>query len=255
MLDKEQLQHNLKMMSEGFDHLDADTSGVLSRSSSFSFGRSKRLAKALFITLQAVVKEFDVHNYQEQLEAKDVIIDTLQAQIDTLSEQPVSASTPLPVPPEPLAAPESKPDFIVEEEHALLTANTAQELKKLDKLLEGLENETGEVVKALPPPLSLAREIGLASTGRTPRPSDEENLMNLRRLYDRITALHERWQQQCLESSPDMTASSAQPGTGWLELSEAEVKELEITLGRAQQLHAENERLKIRITELEKEGP
>jgi hypothetical protein len=271
MLSDEEIENNLKLVREAPQFLVADARGVLYSSKADKGGgislinqlllrQSRYLANALLQTLQAATKDTSIEQLREDLHTKDVIIDTLQAQVDTLVEQKQSAAPEAPPAVMPIVeAPPPTPNFVVEEERALLTSSTAQELRKVDKLLSQLEKGEGETTEPLPPPLSLAREIGLASTGRTPRPSEEENLLNIRKLYDRIKSLHEKWEEQLTLSREGEPMPPSKPkGTGWLELDEAEVKELEKTLGNAQthneNLREENERLKARIADLEKNG-
>ncbi|MDP1835878.1 MAG: hypothetical protein Q8K75_08125 [Chlamydiales bacterium] len=274
MLNDEEIENNLKLVREVPQLLVADARGVLYSSKADKGGgislinqlllrHNRYLANALLLTLQAATKDTNIEQLREDLHTKDVIIDTLQAQVDTLIEQKVPAIPTESLPPPPVMpiveVPPPTPDFVVEEERALLTSSTAQELRKVDRLLAQLEKGEGESTEPLPPPLSLAREIGLASTGRTPRPSEEENLLNIRKLYDRIKSLHEIWEEQLKASREGEPMPPSKPkGTGWLELDEAEVKELEKTLGtvqtRNEHLREENERLKARIADLEKNG-
>ncbi|TXI42344.1 MAG: hypothetical protein E6Q59_00915, partial [Nitrosomonas sp.] len=201
---------------------------------------------------------------QEELIDKDVIIETLQAQLEQLqSISPVNAvvtATPESIPPAPAKQELAPvPNFVVEEEHARLTAAIAQQIKKIEGLISQIEKSEGPSSETLPPPLSLARELGLASTGRTARPSDDENLFHLQELHKRLLALQEVWNQksdEILQLQEQMRSGAPLKGSkqGWIELDEAEVRELENSLGRLQlrneQLIAENERLKTELDNL-----
>ncbi len=188
---------------------------------------------------------------------KDAIIEALQTQIEELQKE---RRLPPPSPPEPpplAVAP--TPSYVMEEEHARLTAAIAQEIKKIEELLTQIEKGEESVVTEPPPPLSLAREIGLTSTGRSPRPSDDENLFHLQQLRERVKALQGTLKSRNAEWSALQTQlASGQPPKpkreGWLQLDEAEVKSLEDTLVKVQmrneQLAAENEKLKYELKKL-----
>lgn len=205
-----------------------------------------------------------IDRLSEELRNKDIIIETLQAQVDQLQQQPAPAPISIQ---EPISVEEvaTKPAFFIEEEHTMLTSIMAQELRKLRALLKQMEERDSVVEAALPPPLELAREIGLAGTGRVPKASDEENIENVKKITERLLKLHEAWQaeittlNQRIERVETTEPSSAKPKkVGWIEFDEAEVKELESTLGRVQlrneQLASENEALKNELSRL-KEGP
>ncbi len=132
---------------------------------------------------------------RENLRGKEAIIETLQAEVESVHErikllQEKLESTQGPVITAPLAAPLVPPDFVLEEQRATFTASMTQEIKSLESIITEMEKAEGIAEAAPPPaPLSLARDIGLASAGRTPLPSDQENLDVLKTISSRATKL------------------------------------------------------------------
>lgn len=202
---------------------------------------------------------------REQLHGKEVIIETLQAEIESvqtkikeLQEKLEKTQPSEPKTEAPLAAPASPPAFVVEEERARITASIAKEIRLIDRALRKMEAREGSEEIQHPPPLALARDIGLSSTGRTPRPSDEENLDALKQIRERITTLQEAW-KALHDQMPGGSEGVARQGKpqqpeGWLQLTEAEVRDLEATVGKSLQQNAllakANEELRKEIEKL-----
>ncbi len=152
------------------------------------------------LDVAVAIPKSPVDQLHEEVLSKDAIIDTLQGEVESVQRQNAELKTLVAkLQPQdataqaPLAAPATPPAFVLEEEKAMMTAAVAQELKKMERLLNQMEGKTGENA-AHPPPLALARDIGLATTGRVPRPSDEENLDLLKQLVERLARLHEKWE-------------------------------------------------------------